>query len=64
VGELQTFETHSIPSEPLADHKFTFVDLFAGNGGLHHGLSSLGGECVLSCEFDPAAQKVWRAASV
>ncbi len=40
---------------------FTFVDLFAGIGGLRLGLESVGGKCVWSCEWDKNAQKTYHA---
>jgi DNA (cytosine-5)-methyltransferase 1 len=39
---------------------FTFVDLFAGIGGFHAGLSALGGECVYASEIDEAAAKIYQ----
>ena len=37
---------------------FTFIDLFAGIGGIRLGYQSLGGKCVFSSEWDEAAAKV------
>lgn len=36
-----------------------FVDLFAGMGGFHLALSSLGAKCVFASEWDPAAQEMY-----
>ncbi len=45
-------------SEP-AD--FTFIDLFAGIGGLRRGFESIGGRCVFTSEWDKYSQKTYRA---
>ena len=41
--------------------KFKFVDLFAGIGGIRKPFSSIGGKCVLTCEWDEYAQKTYKA---
>ncbi|MBT7455036.1 MAG: DNA (cytosine-5-)-methyltransferase [Gemmatimonadetes bacterium] len=38
---------------------FSFVDLFAGIGGLRLGLTKAGGRCVFSCEWDKYAQRTY-----
>jgi DNA (cytosine-5)-methyltransferase 1 len=40
---------------------FTFIDLFAGIGGLRRGFEPLGGRCIFTCEWNPYAQKTYRA---
>ncbi len=39
--------------------KFTFIDLFAGIGGIRLGYQSLGGKCVFSSEWDKDAAKTY-----
>ncbi|MBQ8568656.1 MAG: DNA cytosine methyltransferase [Oscillospiraceae bacterium] len=40
---------------------FTFIDLFAGIGGIRLGFESVGGKCVFSSEFDVDACKTYEA---
>ena len=43
------------------DHSFTFIDLFAGIGGLRRGFDAIGGKCVFTSEWDIFAQETYRA---
>jgi DNA (cytosine-5)-methyltransferase 1 len=40
---------------------FTFIDLFAGIGGMRKGFEAIGGRCVFTSEQDIHAQKTYRA---
>jgi DNA (cytosine-5)-methyltransferase 1 len=40
---------------------FTFIDLFAGIGGIRKGFEQVGGACVFTSEWDPYAQKTYAA---
>lgn len=40
---------------------FTFIDLFAGIGGLRRGFDAIGGKCVFTCEWDKHSQETYRA---
>ncbi|MEB6666334.1 DNA (cytosine-5-)-methyltransferase [Acinetobacter vivianii] len=42
-------------------HKFTFIDLFAGIGGIRLPFQRLKGKCVFSSEWDKFAQKTYAA---
>ena len=41
--------------------RFTFIDLFAGIGGIRLGYQALGGKCVFSSEWDKEAAKTYFA---
>lgn len=42
-------------------NQFKFIDLFAGIGGFHMAMESLGGECVFASEIDPFARKTYES---
>lgn len=44
-----------------ANHDFTFVDLFAGIGGIRRGFEDVGGKCIFTSEWDEYAQRTYRA---
>lgn len=62
VSEPPVFQLNLIqdllnaPFHDSASPKFTFVDLFAGIGGIRIPFTELGGKCVFSSEWDKAAQ--------
>jgi len=41
--------------------RFDFIDLFAGIGGIRKGFENVGGRCVFTSEWNPYAQKTYRA---
>ena len=43
----------------LENMKFSFIDLFAGIGGIRLPFQELGGKCVFSSEWDHFAQKTY-----
>ena len=48
-----------IPFPAQKNPKFTFIDLFAGIGGMRIAFQNLGGKCVFSSEIDKLAQKTY-----
>ncbi|WP_417820979.1 DNA (cytosine-5-)-methyltransferase [Terasakiella sp.] len=51
------FKKEALPDNPA----FTFIDLFAGIGGIRKGFASVGGQCVFTSEWDEYAQRTYRA---
>jgi DNA (cytosine-5)-methyltransferase 1 len=43
------------------DPDFTFIDLFAGIGGIRRGFESVGGKCIFTSEWDKYANQTYRA---
>jgi DNA (cytosine-5)-methyltransferase 1 len=55
--EVRAREVHSSPSPET----FTFIDLFAGIGGLRTAFDEIGGRCVFTSEWDKYAQLTYQA---
>lgn len=47
--------------EPAHDSSFTFIDLFAGIGGMRLAFEGVNGRCVFSSEWDPSARTTYFA---
>ncbi len=51
-----------VPFPPVSgDPKFTFIDLFAGIGGMRLAYQKLGGKCVFTSEWNAYAKKTYEA---
>ena len=55
-----TVDYEGCPFPPRKNHKFRFIDLFAGIGGFRLALQKHGGKCVFSSEWDYAARETYR----
>lgn len=49
-----------VPFPPIKNPDFTFIDLFAGIGGMRLAFQGLNGKCVFSSEWDQQAQITYR----
>lgn len=56
---LRSLARNRKPARP--ESAFTFIDLFAGIGGLRRGFEGIGGECVFTCEWNKYSQATYRA---
>lgn len=52
-------EFFNIPFPSPHNPKFTFIDLFAGVGGIRLGMQEAGGKCIYSSEWNCQAQKTY-----
>lgn len=48
-------------SSKISEPDFTFIDLFAGIGGIRRGFEAAGGKCVFTSEWDEYAKRTYRA---
>lgn len=51
----------TIQTRPAGGDSFTFIDLFAGIGGLRKGFEPIGGRCVFTSEWDKYSVKTYLA---
>ena len=57
----ETFANAPYAINPDNNYKFSFIDLFAGIGGIRLPFQELGGRCVFTSEWDKFAQKTYAA---
>jgi len=53
--------SYDVPFPPTTEPKFSFIDLFAGIGGIRLAFQNLGGKCVFSSEWNDFAKKTYEA---
>lgn len=58
---INAFRENLMKSEEKKKGKFTFIDLFAGIGGMRLAYESVGGECLYSSEWNKYSQKTYFA---
>ncbi|RTE67373.1 DNA (cytosine-5-)-methyltransferase [Amphritea opalescens] len=59
-GDMKRYYDNApLKQQPLEKSKFTFIDLFAGIGGIRYPFQQLGGHCVFTSEWDKFAQKTY-----
>ncbi|EML8490045.1 DNA cytosine methyltransferase [Salmonella enterica subsp. enterica] len=50
-----------VPPGHHPHYAFRFIDLFAGIGGIRRGFDAIGGQCVLTCEWNKEAMRTYKA---
>lgn len=55
------FLTTIVQKNKQPDNRFTFIDLFAGIGGMRRGFEAMGGRCVFSSEWNRFSQETYLA---
>lgn len=63
LSSREDFYSHvfkSVALKPSSKPKFSFIDLFAGIGGVRLGFQNVGGACAFSSEFDKHAQETYQ----
>jgi DNA (cytosine-5)-methyltransferase 1 len=58
---LRTFKPANEDEDESEKPAFSFIDLFAGIGGLRRGFEAVGGKGVFTCEWDRYSQETYRA---
>ncbi|ECH4667724.1 DNA (cytosine-5-)-methyltransferase [Salmonella enterica] len=55
--------SNMLPAPPShhPHYAFRFIDLFAGIGGIRQGFDAIGGQCVLTCEWNQEAVRTYKA---
>lgn len=61
ASALQSLRALVGTDEAAGSSHFTFIDLFAGIGGLRRGFDSIGGHCVFTSEWNKFAQQTYAA---
>ena len=57
----KTTTKKAVAPKKIAKHKFDFIDLFAGIGGMRLAFEQAGGKCVFSSEWDKYSQQTYQA---
>lgn len=58
---LRILREAGLPRKTSDESSFTFIDLFAGIGGLRMGFEAIGGRCVFTSEWDKQARETYAA---
>ena len=59
--DVLRYRLQSRKPNPEETASFTFIDLFAGIGGMRRGFESAGGRCVFTSEWDKYSQQTYNA---
>ena len=60
INDLRRLMDVSLSQPQNKKNKFTFIDLFAGIGGIRRGFEHIGGQCVFTSEWDKYAWETYR----
>ena len=55
----ELLQPNEVATKPEKEQAFTFIDLFAGIGGIRMGFESVGGVCVFTSEWNDFAKKTY-----